>query len=199
MPSVLETTFENPTDQGGLGLSSVQYNLLYSIYAWTNAVMVRNHAQQCAMHASSLVCFHSRTLQFMPCLFPVLFFILWSLFFFFGGGGVYETGGWGRLPCGQSWQSFEPHAFLWPVPDWCLPLCSRKPKIRQFLNQAVHICFAHPFCAWSFLTHGGAFPLCLCIAFAGAFSPFPSLTRSFMPGRELQAVSADALRAPHLR
>ena len=118
---------------------------------------------------------------------------------FFLGGGVYETGGWGRLPCGQSWQSFEPHAFLWPVPDWCLPLCSRKPKIRQFLNQAVHICFAHPFCAWSFLTHGGAFPLCLCIAFAGAFSPFPSLTRSFMPGRELQAVSADALRAPHLR
>lgn len=88
MPSVLETTFENPTDQGGLGLSSVQYNLLYSIYAWTNAVMVRNHAQQCAMHASSLVCFHSRTLQFMPCLFPVLFFILWSLFFFFLGGGV---------------------------------------------------------------------------------------------------------------
>eukprot|EP00043_Microstomoeca_roanoka_P025739 m.9721 g.9721 ORF g.9721 m.9721 type:complete len:513 (+) comp5802_c0_seq1:1-1539(+) len=40
MPSVLETRFEDPKSSGGLGLTSVQYNLLYSIYAWTNAVMV---------------------------------------------------------------------------------------------------------------------------------------------------------------
>ncbi|EGD83363.1 major facilitator superfamily transporter domain-containing protein 1 [Salpingoeca rosetta] len=40
MPSVLETTFEDSKEDGGLGLTSVQYNLLYSIYAWTNAAMV---------------------------------------------------------------------------------------------------------------------------------------------------------------
>uniref|UniRef100_H3D5I9 Lysosomal dipeptide transporter MFSD1 n=1 Tax=Tetraodon nigroviridis TaxID=99883 RepID=H3D5I9_TETNG len=35
MPSVLQDQF-----QGGLGMSPQQYNLLYAIYAWTNAVVV---------------------------------------------------------------------------------------------------------------------------------------------------------------
>ena len=42
MPSVLESYFDNKTtdDPKGLGLSTVQYNLLYAVYAWTNAAMV---------------------------------------------------------------------------------------------------------------------------------------------------------------
>ena len=37
MPSVLQSQLESPT---GLNLSSEQFNLLYAIYAWTNAVVV---------------------------------------------------------------------------------------------------------------------------------------------------------------
>ena len=36
MPSVLQSELEG----GSLNLSSTQYNLLYAIYAWTNAVVV---------------------------------------------------------------------------------------------------------------------------------------------------------------
>ncbi|XP_071952623.1 lysosomal dipeptide transporter MFSD1-like isoform X2 [Antedon mediterranea] len=48
MPSVLQDTLQAPdnckkndtTCEGGLGLSSSQYNLLYAVYAWTNALVV---------------------------------------------------------------------------------------------------------------------------------------------------------------
>ncbi|XP_062509561.1 major facilitator superfamily domain-containing protein 1-like isoform X2 [Corticium candelabrum] len=40
MPSVLQKQLERAESDGGLGLSGTQYNLLYAIYAWTNAVMV---------------------------------------------------------------------------------------------------------------------------------------------------------------
>jgi MFS family permease len=40
MPSVLQKKLEKDEASGGLGLSGTQYNLLYAIYAWTNAVMV---------------------------------------------------------------------------------------------------------------------------------------------------------------